>query len=52
MNVPDALVYTVVGLVLSQFATFGAYAFKKILEFERLREKVDALAAKIERKKK
>lgn len=52
MSVPDGLVYTVVGLVITHCAALGAYLFKKVLDLERLSQKVLDLEAKLERLKK
>lgn len=47
MNVPDGIVI----LALTQIAALGAYAFKKLLEFEKLRDTVRELETKQRRKK-
>lgn len=48
MNVPDGIVI----LAVTQLAALGAYAFKKLLEFEKLRDSVRALEAKLDRRRK
>lgn len=50
--VPDALLITVLCLALTQVIALTVYLVKKLVQFERLEEKVRNLTAKIERKKK
>lgn len=50
--VPDALLITVVCLAVTQGIALTVYLVKKLVQFERLEEKVRELTAKIERKKK
>lgn len=52
MIVPDALVITVIGLAVTQVLAVAAYVFKKLLEFERMCDKLNELTAKKPRKKK
>lgn len=50
--VPDALLITVICLALTQAIALTVYVVKKLVEFERLKEKVAELTAPKPRKKK